>query len=238
MINLSKTQIDRLGERLRKDVLDDSDLKALDDYRRSFNFAYSTVTEIIRNKLNLKLTGRPNKSTSSIREKLRRESIRLSQMQDIAGCRIVVPDILEQDHVSTLISNAFDDIPIMDRRVYPSHNYRAVHIIVKLSGKLIEIQNRTTLQHAWAELSEKLSDNLDSAIKYGQGNKEIQGMLGKLSHTISKMEDSEKELRIFSQDHKFENELFNLQKNMNQDKTQVIQLLEDIKSMYKKRENR
>ena len=94
-MNFSKTQIDRLGDRLRAGSLTESDLIILDEYRRSFGEAYESVVRTIRQSLGLEPTGRPAKSTGSISEKLRRESIRLSQIQDIAGCRIVVHDVLE-----------------------------------------------------------------------------------------------------------------------------------------------
>src|SRR5712692_7902197 len=92
--NLSKNQIDRLGDRLRKGDISDDDLRLLDSYRRSFSDAYENVVGQIRHQLGLEPTGREEKTTTSIIEKLRRQSIRLSQMQDIAGCRIVVTDLL------------------------------------------------------------------------------------------------------------------------------------------------
>jgi hypothetical protein len=82
---VSKTQIDRLGDRLRKGNISEADLRLLDQYRRSFTEAYEVVVGTIRKKLALEPTGRPAKSTTSISEKLRRESIRLTQIQDIAG---------------------------------------------------------------------------------------------------------------------------------------------------------
>lgn len=81
MTNLSHTQIDRLGDRLREDSLTESDLRILDEYRRLFEEAYETVVRTLRDELHLEPTGRPAKSTSSLIEKLRRESIRLSQVQ-------------------------------------------------------------------------------------------------------------------------------------------------------------
>ncbi|MDE2181227.1 MAG: hypothetical protein KGJ40_10350, partial [candidate division NC10 bacterium] len=72
---------------MREDSLTESDLRILDEYRRSFEGAYETVVRTLRDELHLEPTGRPAKSTSSLIEKLRRESIRLSQVQDIAGCR-------------------------------------------------------------------------------------------------------------------------------------------------------
>lgn len=82
-MELSKTQIDRLGDRLRRGPIDEADLRLLDSYRKSFADAYDHVIRVIREPLNLAPTGRPAKSTTSIIEKLKRESIRLSQIQDI-----------------------------------------------------------------------------------------------------------------------------------------------------------
>jgi hypothetical protein len=89
---LSRTQIDKLGERLKGDQPSESDLQLLDEYRRSFSQPYDAVVRAIREQLGLAPTGRPSKTNPSLREKLRRESIRLTQVQDIAGCRLVVPD--------------------------------------------------------------------------------------------------------------------------------------------------
>src|SRR5256885_16022226 len=160
---MSKTQIDRLGDRLRKGNISEADLRLLDQYRRSFTDAYEVVVGAIRKELALEPTGRPAKSTTSISEKLRRETIRLTQIQDIAGCRIVTPDMLDQVLVVNELEYQFKGAIIVDRRENPSHGYRAVHVIVQHHGKLVEIQVRTALQHLWAELSEKLSDLIHPA---------------------------------------------------------------------------
>src|SRR5437762_4603232 len=87
IVRLTKGQVDRLGDRLRKGDIGDDDLRLLDNYRRSFSEAYEIVVGQIRDQLGLEPTGRQEKTTPSIKAKLRRQSIRLSQMQDIAGCR-------------------------------------------------------------------------------------------------------------------------------------------------------
>jgi len=181
---LSKTQVDRLGDRLRQGSLVESDLRLLDDHRRSFGEAYEPVVRIIREQLQLEPTGRPAKSTASLIEKLRRESIRLTQVQDIAGCRLVVADVSEQDRVVASLRALFPRAGVIDRRANPSYGYRAVHVIVHILGKLVEIQVRTSLQHLWAELSEKLSDVVDPRIKYGGGADWIRKMLSTISKAI------------------------------------------------------
>jgi hypothetical protein len=45
---VSKAQIDRLGERLRKGNISDDDLRLLDSYRRSFSEVYEFVAGAIR----------------------------------------------------------------------------------------------------------------------------------------------------------------------------------------------
>ncbi|MFN0139734.1 MAG: hypothetical protein ACKVQW_06570 [Pyrinomonadaceae bacterium] len=175
----------------RKNDISDDDLRLLDLYRRDFFEAYEIVIGTIREKLSLEPTGRPAKSTTSISDKLRRESIRLSQVQDIAGCRLIVADIAAQDATVELLKGLFENIAVVDRRKQPSHGYRAVHAIVKCHGRFIEIQIRTQFQHLWAELSEKFSDVVDPAIKYGGGDKKIQSVLINVSDLITAFESLE-----------------------------------------------
>ena len=206
--NLSKNQIDRLGDRLRKGRLDD-DLRLLDSYRRSFSHSYEEVILRIREELGLESTGRPQKTNASIIEKLRRQNTRLSQMQDIAGCRIVAPDMLTQDELVERLKTLFPEVDVDDRREQPSHGYRAVHVIVENSGKLVEVQVRTQLQHLWAEVSEKLSGVVDANIKYGKGDKDILVILDTMSQKIREQEFAEAaHLRIMAADDTDEDEEF------------------------------
>jgi putative GTP pyrophosphokinase len=128
------------------------------------------------------------KLTMSVVDKLKRESIRLSQMQDIAGCRIVVPDVAHQNALLEKLSASFSKVEISDRREKPSHSYRAVHLLVQIENRCVEIQIRTQLQALWAELSEKLSDKFGIAIKYGGGAEGVQQQLKSLSKAIHVME--------------------------------------------------
>ncbi len=187
----SKTQIDRLGDRLRKGNVGDEELQQLDEFRRSFAGAYEEVIAVVRRATKLEPTGRPAKSTTSIVEKLHRETMRLSQMQDIAGCRLVVHDIVKQNQVVEQLKETLLSATVMDRREQPSHGYRAVHIIATAQGKPVEIQVRTELQHLWAQLSEKTSDVFDPGIKYGGGDPDVFGAISKISERIETLETLE-----------------------------------------------
>src|SRR5262245_46798490 len=117
---MSLTSIDRLGQRLRTVTITDDDLRLLDEYRRSFSGAYDTVISTV-DRLGYQPTGRPAKSTPSIVAKLQRETIRLTQMQDIAGCRFVVADVSQQELALTRLRESFKSIAVHDRRQNPSH---------------------------------------------------------------------------------------------------------------------
>lgn len=98
-------------------------------------------------------------------------------------------DIAHQDSVVQSLKTHFGNSSvIIDRRQQPSHGYRAVNVIISVQDKLIEIQVRTKLQHLWAELSEKFSDVLNPAIKYGGGEKAVRDNLRKLSADVKDWE--------------------------------------------------
>ncbi|MCX8005894.1 MAG: hypothetical protein N2688_13235 [Burkholderiaceae bacterium] len=160
----------------------------LAEYRRSFRPAYENVVDTLRQQLGLEVTGRPEKTVNSIVAKLRRERVRLSQMQDIAGCRIVVPDIPAQVTTLAEIGAAFPSAKVYDRRSKPSHGYRAVHVVVHVNGKAVEIQIRTELQDLWAQISEQLSDVWDPELKYGKGSAKARKFLLETSALVENVE--------------------------------------------------
>ena len=105
---------------------------------------------------------------------------------------MIVADMAEQDSVVKSLQSLFEHTTVIDRREKPSHGYRAIHVVVKHHGKLIEIQVRTALQHLWAELSEKYSDVENPAIKYGGGDEETQANLIEASALVTSEEEMEK----------------------------------------------
>jgi ppGpp synthetase/RelA/SpoT-type nucleotidyltranferase len=235
---LSKSQIDRLGERLRRGSPAEADLRTLDAYRRAFSETYERVIEVIRDKVGLKPTGRPAKSTKSIIDKLRRESLRLSQMQDIAGCRVIVSDIRSQNEVAASLRTAFDRTSLIDRREHPSHGYRAVHLIVSDANKNVEVQIRTELQHQWGEVSEKLSDTVDIAIKYGGGQRDIREYLDRTSRLVASLEVHEFD---FSQHiakrgyRELPENVLKLQNSFILQRREIAEILDEIAEMFSER---
>lgn len=169
-VALSKTQVDRLGKRLRESArLDDGDLQLLQDLRSDHADALEEVGRRLAEGAGLEPTTRL-KTVDTIIEKLRRlPGLRLSQMQDVAGARVTRPLTLPaQDLLVATISSRFDDPRVVDRRENSSSGYRAVHLIVSIGGLSVEIQVRTTLQDLWAQVAERSGDLVGRAIRYGE----------------------------------------------------------------------
>jgi ppGpp synthetase/RelA/SpoT-type nucleotidyltranferase len=218
---LSTSQLNKLGERLRKGQPTDDDLRALDTFRLSFAAACEQVFREL-SQLGLKPVSRPAKSTASIIAKLNRERSRLSKMQDIAGCRVEVDNMAEQDRMVNEIHAKFPHAVEHDRRQTPSHGYRAVHVVVNIQGFLVEIQVRTLLQHGWASAVETRADKIDLDIKYGGGPEGIQHELLNLSNTIAGLEETEKYLRdLHEQGHVSPDQTDSLEAEMRKFKTDL-----------------
>ena len=179
---MSRRRIDRLGDRLREGVtLEDRGL--LDTYRELFFETLLLVTFDLGRLGIGKSDGGRLKRPESVIAKLERDShIRLSRMQDIAGCRLVADDKAEQDEIFVRLQTDFDIYRAYDIRESPHSGYRAVHIVVRRGGKFVEVQVRTENQREWARLSEQATA-YDASIKYGGGNPAIRQALDELSET-------------------------------------------------------
>jgi hypothetical protein len=168
---MTNGEINRLGERLRTGAASPGDVHELDRFRASYSESLESVVRALEQRLG-RLAAARIKRTQSIIDKLQRHegsTIRLAQMQDIAGCRFTVEDIFAQEQTIHEIVRIFDRVKVVDRREKPNHGYRAVHVIAMANNKPVEIQVRTILQHLWAQFSERVADRVDPAVKYGFG---------------------------------------------------------------------
>jgi ppGpp synthetase/RelA/SpoT-type nucleotidyltranferase len=174
----SKSQVDRLGERLREQPWpDDESLRHLQEIRAEFELPMARAAEILRG-LGFSPTSRL-KTVTTLIEKLKREKTRLSSIHDLAGLRVVDgDDPSDQDSTVVRIAAAFKSVTVIDRRLKPSHGYRAVHVIASVEDRHVEIQVRTRLQDLWAQAFERLGDRLGRGIRYGREATNIHSELG------------------------------------------------------------
>ena len=176
--SLSKSQIDKPGERLAAPVAAEVDLDSLEALRgHDYANALDDVVAILRD-LGVvpgdELTARL-KTNATIIDKLRRGT-KLSSMQDLAGVRVVRRmSLTQQDEFVANLGGHFvgpggePQFKVTDRRAAPSSGYRAVHVVVRSEGCPVEGQVRTFLQHLWANTFEFLADKaaFGRGIRYG-----------------------------------------------------------------------
>lgn len=119
------------------------------------------------------------KRAPTIADKLLREpSMKLSRMGDIGGVRAVLPS---QESVYRVAAHLRRNWTITRFRDYVSSpkpdGYRALHLINRHRGRLIEVQLRTPDQDYWANVVEVFSRTIAPRLKYGDGPPELQEYL-------------------------------------------------------------
>lgn len=120
------------------------------------------------------------KRLQAIADKLQRiESIRLPQMADLAGCRIVVAGLPSIITVRERLEADFDVVDVDDYIAKPKAiGYRAMHVVIKLPDSnpfmaegvrdtLVEVQVRTPRQNEWADQVERAAGTTGLDLKGG-----------------------------------------------------------------------
>jgi hypothetical protein len=168
-MTLSKKETVELGNRLRDcDQPVEEDLRLLGEVLLQYNDALAEAGARLRDELHLEPTTRL-KTSGTITDKLRRQRhLKLGTIHDLAGARVVRAMTLDdQDELAGRIMAMWPGSKLIDRREKPSHGYRAVHVVPRVSGCHVEIQLRTLRQDTWAQLMEMFGDVWGRAVRYG-----------------------------------------------------------------------
>lgn len=157
----------------------------LQQLRREFDDALAHARgQVVRTLPGVSPTSRL-KTVQTLVGKLRREAtMNLGQVQDVAGMRIVQDmTVEEQDRLAAQVLELFPGAKLIDRRAKPSFGYRAVHIVAKVDGRLVEIQLRTQLQDRWAQIVERMADHWGRNIRYGAEPDDADAAVGRYSRS-------------------------------------------------------
>lgn len=179
-------ELNALGRRLAAGDPSREDLDAFQAYRRTFREVLDLVEAELWNLapgVHALQIGARRKAASSVIPKLRRKpDVRLAEMQDIAGARIVVPSLVEVDAVHSQIDAGQVEWVSDYRERAVKYGYRALHVVLQpIAGKLVELQIRTQVQNEWANTSEFLAHRFGLPVKSGRGPKFVHEALQELS---------------------------------------------------------
>lgn len=210
---LSRTKVDKAGKLLRDwwrvpsdseaeaqfddDILTDA-IAVVVEYRRGFQDPLKKVTvglrQFVARETDEVTVGQRLKRNPQIFNKLDRfGSMRLTQMEDVAGCRAILrggaPEIAG---VLRRIRRNWDVLGIEDYVNSPKvTGYRAVHVVVRRDGHPVEIQLRTPGQHEWAEGVERWAAHTGFALKDGKGPSDLLSYFDLVAWGISVEEQQE-----------------------------------------------
>lgn len=158
----------------------------INNWRSSHAFPLNTFQMTLRRKAYQvdakRLVAQRIKRLSSIDQKLRRlDWLRLSEMQDIGGRRVVLRTVSRVNQLVDLYKESDLKHELDDQDDYiqsPKRSgYRGIHLIYRYysdrketyNGLKIEMQFRSILQHAWATAVETVGTFIRQALKSSQG---------------------------------------------------------------------
>jgi len=206
----SKSDIEKAGRAIINTDIDAEErelaLRVIDNWRAAHAFPLNTftirlkhITESIPNAV----VAQRLKRLDSIVGKLEfNKTMSLFRMQDLGGCRAIVPSITQVYTVKEKFSSR--DIRHELKKVNDyiqnpkASGYRGIHLIYSYmsdrndiyNGLLIEVQIRTFLQHIWATAVETLGIFTNSALKASQGSEGLLRFLVVVSSIFAIEEDS------------------------------------------------
>ncbi|WP_186424348.1 RelA/SpoT domain-containing protein [Pannonibacter sp. I15F10I1] len=185
-MNISKSKIDKAG-RFLGSFCGEYDEFALenelifDEYRKLHldpltNFTLMVQYWLQASGVHYFIAQRLKRKPQIIR-KLKRFSVRLTQLQDIGGCRIIVERNEDVDVLYQYLDNKIKQFGLgkiskvtdYRERGRDDSGYRALHVIVIVDGLFLELQLRSRIQHYWSESIERTS------VIYGHRLKEQEG---------------------------------------------------------------
>lgn len=190
----SKSKVDWAGKILIVSESSESNKKTaittLNNWRASHSYPIHIFKKRIKEyaeKLDKNCTyaGRLKREVSIIRKLKRFPKMKLSRMQDIAGCRVIFSNSkLCETFYEEYYENGNMKHKMVDFRNYitkpKKDGYRGIHVIYKyvsqkkgkepFNGLSIEIQIRSRLQHIWATTVEIVDFFTEENLKFGQGS--------------------------------------------------------------------
>lgn len=201
---LSKSKIDKAGRvlsvsaEITEEYLELEDV--FDNYRAQHLEPLSQLTIDLQRWLHEYGSGyyiaQRLKRKPQIIRKLKRLSVRLTQLQDIGGCRIIVTSnkdvnaLIEFIEEKISLQSDLHKLKVTDYREKGRDitGYRSVHMMIEAGGRVLELQIRSKIQHYWAESIERTSVIYGRHLKEQDGDPEVIAYFKELSDVFYEIE--------------------------------------------------
>ena len=205
-----RNEVNEAGRVLCKDTPAEDELEAaleiISNWRSCHAYPLNTFQMTLRRKVKAVqedvLVAQRIKRLESIEAKLLRfDTMQLSQMQDIGGCRAVLRSLKNVERVADLYRKSRFDHVLKGEKNYiitpKDDGYRSLHLIYQYKGYRktkkwdllrVEIQLRSLLQHAWATAVEAVGLFTEQALKSNEGSADWRRFFAVMSSAIAERE--------------------------------------------------
>lgn len=208
----TRPEVDRAGKVLRSFDGPDTEIVAafevLDNWRASHAFPLNTFQVTLRSRArefdkNALVAQRLKRVPSIMRKLDDRPTMRLSQMQDIGGCRAVVRGMRQLSSLRRVYAERSLSGILHTTKDYidqpAASGYRSLHLVYRyrsgrstdravFDGQLVEVQIRTQVQHAWATAVETVGTIIGKALKSNEGPSEWLDLMRHVSSLFAQYE--------------------------------------------------
>lgn len=212
-VEYSKTQIITAGKVIKNTAATEEEVKramvVIDNWRAAHAYPlhviYTHLRRMAKENDEKIIVAERLKRLDSIINKLKREkTMSLWTMQDLGGCRFIVPELYDvfayaKKYKKSRIRHKF--IKEYNYITQPKQSgYRSLHYAYKYysdslnspynNNMLIELQFRTHLQHLWATAVETMGVYTKQALKAGQGDDDIKRFFALTSSLLAMKEST------------------------------------------------
>ena len=180
--------------------------RVVSDYRAAHQRPLGIVSEGLRKIVRSELGSHPvvaqrlKRLPRIVRKLNRMEGTNLARLEDIGGCRAVLPGVTALEAVRSHVESTWGDIIVRRRDYVDKPNamgYRALHFVIGKNERRIEVQLRTVGQQRWANEIEAADSRLGMTLKDGIGPESMLqyfGALGELFYHVERGQEVPSEL--------------------------------------------
>lgn len=202
----SRERVSRAGAAVRSNSATAEDLAVIERWRAAHRAVLNSFQALLRNRTRGRdiVVAQRHKRRNTIFGKLTRQpNMMLHRMDDVAGCRLIFPNLADlyafrsEIHKAKFKHQLRNDPNKYDYIAKPKPDgYRGIHDVYKYDvrsphgvaykGLQIELQYRTIHQHAWATCVEVVGFVTSSNPKFKQGDDRYSKILTLASEMISR----------------------------------------------------